>query len=789
MSDELERIIRLTVDDRQALSALDKLAKSTANIDKSMQGLAGSMQKNTDLLGAINTKINIAGAFEIAKEVFTGVVNGIQSVIDKMDDLGNASASVGVSVEALQGMQYAFVGAGISATQTTQALGRLADQVADIGDETKKSSQILKQFGVTAGDTADEAIRKIADGFAATADGANKVAAATELFGRELGRKMIPALNQGADAIKAASDEMKELAGITEQDAAMASEFNAKWERFATLMSGLGTAIAREALPPLIKFLDTATNGLKDVMRLMDQVDEFMGRDRGKLTPLFDPFGIATAKRESKEMEANLKSLSDAYQKTVASFGEQKPQLKLPGWLDDFNGQVKKGVEEASRIPAKIQALQEQISNIDTSTPEGVAKFQYLNKQLESLRKNIEITADKAGKTKIKAPKLDDWDKWLKSLDASVATLDALPLKLAHLQTEMAKMAAAGDTTSNRFQAFKKAADQVAAALDPVAAALQKVTQAATEQEQAPKILAAMEDRMIELAFAGQTTTAEFKLLAEQVQKMREQMDSSGATKLVNSLIAAEKEAGNLQAKFDAINKALDAGLISAATADKTKNELLGISDAANKVTKDVKTLSESIGEMGAKFVVDFADKLIDSFGQVDTSFGDMVESMIKQMAKLILNSYFQQFFKAVEDMGGWGKAISAFSSSFSQAAKGAAFNAKGMQFFASGGIVTRPTMFAHGGGLGVMGERGAEAIVPLRRDSSGDLGVAAGATTVNVYNNADVEVETTSRDNTDGSRIIDITIERKVKAMFNSGQMDRTMRSTYGVTRQPAMG
>lgn len=55
---------------------------------------------------------------------------------------------------------------------------------------------------------------------------------------------------------------------------------------------------------------------------------------------------------------------------------------------------------------------------------------------------------------------------------------------------------------------------------------------------------------------------------------------------------------------------------------------------------------------------------------------------------------------------------------------------------FAAGGVVAAPTYFPMSGGLGLMGEAGPEAILPLRRGSDGRLGVAAGAqpsTTVNV--------------------------------------------------------
>jgi phage-related minor tail protein len=56
---------------------------------------------------------------------------------------------------------------------------------------------------------------------------------------------------------------------------------------------------------------------------------------------------------------------------------------------------------------------------------------------------------------------------------------------------------------------------------------------------------------------------------------------------------------------------------------------------------------------------------------------------------------------------------------------------------FAAGGIVRSPTLFGMGGGLGLMGERGAEAILPLARGPDGRLGVQSeggGGVTVNVH-------------------------------------------------------
>jgi lambda family phage tail tape measure protein len=53
---------------------------------------------------------------------------------------------------------------------------------------------------------------------------------------------------------------------------------------------------------------------------------------------------------------------------------------------------------------------------------------------------------------------------------------------------------------------------------------------------------------------------------------------------------------------------------------------------------------------------------------------------------------------------------------------------------FASGGIVNSPTLFPLRGGAGLMGEAGAEAILPLARGGDGKLGVRmSGSRAVNV--------------------------------------------------------
>jgi hypothetical protein len=69
---------------------------------------------------------------------------------------------------------------------------------------------------------------------------------------------------------------------------------------------------------------------------------------------------------------------------------------------------------------------------------------------------------------------------------------------------------------------------------------------------------------------------------------------------------------------------------------------------------------------------------------------------------------------------GGGGAAATPF-------AKGGVFSRGLVMPFAQGGVVGAPTYFPLGRGLGVMGERGAEAVMPLARGPDGKLGVRSG--------------------------------------------------------------
>jgi phage-related minor tail protein len=99
---------------------------------------------------------------------------------------------------------------------------------------------------------------------------------------------------------------------------------------------------------------------------------------------------------------------------------------------------------------------------------------------------------------------------------------------------------------------------------------------------------------------------------------------------------------------------------------------------------------------------------------------------VLKTVGKSLATSALKSALKPVENglsslfSGGFESLFSAFTPAASSAAPS-------VQPFADGGVISTPTYFPMGRSMGLMGERGAEAIMPLSRGPDGKLGVRGG--------------------------------------------------------------
>jgi hypothetical protein len=198
----------------------------------------------------------------------------------------------------------------------------------------------------------------------------------------------------------------------------------------------------------------------------------------------------------------------------------------------------------------------------------------------------------------------------------------------------------------------------------------------------------------------------------------------------------------------DLINFSEEKGIaLTPEVMDKINQE----AEAYGKATDNLKKMQEEYQQLQdvAKTVTDNMQKAFDDF--VDNGkfkFKDMVDSMLKDLAKLefqqtVTGPLTKGLTSGLASLFGFGTAATSipdtlgWATTVTAGARGMVLDHSNVIPFGQGGIVNRPTLFPMAGGAGLMGEAGAEAVLPLRKTPSGKLGVEAsgggGGTTVSI--------------------------------------------------------
>ena len=151
-----------------------------------------------------------------------------------------------------------------------------------------------------------------------------------------------------------------------------------------------------------------------------------------------------------------------------------------------------------------------------------------------------------------------------------------------------------------------------------------------------------------------------------------------------------------------------------------------------------IKTVQESMADVVIKGIKGMEDALVDFVMTGKLSFRNLANSIIADMVRIAIQQSitmpFSNFIKGI-----FGNA------------NGNAFVDGKVQKYAYGGTVVRkPTVFPmSNGGIGLMGEAGAEAILPLKRGSNGKLGVqSTGSSIGNIVVNVDASKTSANANN-----------------------------------------
>lgn len=117
------------------------------------------------------------------------------------------------------------------------------------------------------------------------------------------------------------------------------------------------------------------------------------------------------------------------------------------------------------------------------------------------------------------------------------------------------------------------------------------------------------------------------------------------------------------------------------------------------------------------------------------TAFSDLIfegtkaSDVLRNVARSLLETTFNSAIRPVTNAlsGALTGGLTNLISGILPFEKGGVFSAGHVTPFAKGGLVSSPTVFPMRGGIGLMGEAGPEAIMPLMRSADGSLGVRGG--------------------------------------------------------------
>ena len=273
-------------------------------------------------------------------------------------------------------------------------------------------------------------------------------------------------------------------------------------------------------------------------------------------------------------------------------------------------------------------------------------------------------------------------------------------------------------------------------------------------------------------------------LQAETTQKLasidlKYLQDKNRLTEKLANALPGSQAATDIQAEIDALTTKTNAEINSISVIASAKR-------AAADQDAQYSERQKAYGQVFEDTFKSMGDAIIEFTKTGKLNFKGMVDSMIEGLIRYEMQQQAMMMYAAAKpglmDLIGsvFGFGVGKITANPFRAqdlaggsvignslAKGGVYDT-GLQTFAKGGmftnsIVNQPTLFKFAQGTGLMGEAGPEAIMPLKRDSNGNLGVRAGGGGSNVdvvVNNYGSEKATT-KETTDsrGNRKIEVVI------------------------------
>jgi hypothetical protein len=673
------------------MASLGSLVVSLAMDTAKFTGDIGKAARGMDNLAKQAGKIGVAlGASVAAGATALGYL--VKSSIDAADASSKLAQSVGVTTEELTALTYAADLSGVSQDDLAASLAKLARHAAEAAAGGKGAAAVYEAMGIAITDgngnlrSTTELLGDVAEKFASYENGAAKTALAQDLFGKS-GAKLIPFLNSGRAGLKEMADEASKLGLILTTESGVAAEkFNDSLTRLAKVQTGFVNNLTQAMLPAL-EFVSNdlnnaalRTNGFKDATVDLVQL----------LSKLLVPLEAVAV------LAVNV---GYVFKQTGNEIGGMAAQIAALGRMDirGFRAIGDMMKEDAAAARKEVDQLSDYILNWSKRLNQSVSAPQaaYSNEG-----RNYQRLGERMSAPLIKA-----------ATDVSQAT-GKIKTSVSDVERKLASMRLEVDTqgVSDRLRGLIELMRQPG------------VT--GTQIEEYLKLARQIEQYKESLESAAQAERARMDDLREMQQLYQ---DTRTPIERLNIELARLEELRASGLDFETYARAIFAA----------QQRFEDAANTAKESTEKIKKVLDEAAEFARQAERNIQDALGDTLKKTLSgdfkSIGQLWKNLLINMAaEAIAADIGRKLFPKGLGSGGFFSSIL----SFLGFAKGGAFSGGQVMPFASGGVISSPTMFPMRGGMGLMGEAGPEAIMPLRRGPDGRLGVEGGGSTTNVTYN-----------------------------------------------------
>jgi hypothetical protein len=691
-----------------SVAALQAQKIATAAAAKELTGTQVAAKVGTKAMDVLKGSVlSLAAAFSIE-----AIISRVSDALREVADLGETADQIGITVKGLQALQFQAVQNGVSLEQLNTGIGKFSENIGKAADGDKSMIESLQLLKVKILDVhgnllpTEDLLVQVAQRIMAIDDPARRTAAAVDFFGKA-GKQLLPTLAEIAKGFDSMSAQAK----------------------------AAGAIISTEAIAKLDALADSAAKSHL-VMRAF-----FAENAAGPLTEILDFIG----KRISNLSTIIKEARSDLAQLLMLA---ANPLSIVPRLLADT---------PADAIAKKIAAAQSAVSDLQgnmaiartdrdrarmtTAIGKAQAELDALLQQQNVMNVGGKASAmpgdpDNIG-VRVNLPPKGVLDPKIKTSGAAASDPYAKAVESAreYIITQQAATAAVGMSAeaAARLKHETELLNKVQGD-GKTATAAQKAEIAGLAQQ-----MAAADVALDKAKFMDDATTKATEFIAQQ------QIER-------DTLFMSAEAADAYRIAQTALNDAKAKGIELSAADVARLQELAAVQAAASEKTRQAKEIYDLARDSFVGFIGDMRQGLADG-KTVWESFGNAAKNALDKIASTLLDMAAKKLFEsafggAPGSAGGGGGGLFGGLSSWiggllgtgvgpgvgigadaimglTAVAKGAAFQHGNVVPFARGGIVGGPTLFPMANGMGLMGEAGPEAVMPLRRGPGGRLGVS----------------------------------------------------------------